>query len=472
MNIAKLPAIPWYARSLDFEALWQEYPPPPDYMERVHCIPRDALRNLQEKRFLQQMERAWQIPFYRMHWSKAGMEPGDIRSLDDLLKIPPYTVYDLRDSIERSPPWGDFMGIDFKTDAPMPLILQTSGGTTSLPRPMLYSPRDREVMNILMGRRLFMQGVRPFDLVQIALSFGLSNGGIATREGTWKYSGAIPVMTGSGANTPTRRQLEILREWRVNFLVGFPSYLRHMGLIARSELRIDPSELGLKGLLVHLGVDSREGLEQMWGAPVYDCYGVHECGAVAVDCERRSGMHIFEDAFVVEVMDPDTNLPKPEGERGTLYLTTLFRHLAPVIRYNVNDVSAFVKGTCACGGTHRRLERIFGRTDHMVKLRGVNVFPEAIAEIVGKDPHFNGEYVCIVEMAGTNEQDELTVMVETVHDAVDTANLAENLSRTLKEGIGLRVNVKVVARGELDSLTGLTRTSKVQRLIDRRKSYS
>lgn len=116
------------------------------------------MRELQERRFLQQMERAWEVPFYRRRWSAVGMEPGDIRGLDDLPKIPPYTVYDIRDSIARNPPWGDFMGVDFETDDPLPLVVQTSGGTTSLPRPMLYSPRDREVMNILMGRRLHLQG--------------------------------------------------------------------------------------------------------------------------------------------------------------------------------------------------------------------------------------------------------------------------------------------------------------------------
>ncbi|MSQ52699.1 MAG: phenylacetate--CoA ligase family protein [Betaproteobacteria bacterium] len=462
-------SVPWYGRSLDFEALWKEYPPPPDYFDHAYRMSRDALREVQEKRFLRQMERAWQIPFYRIHWSAAGMEPGDVRRLDDLKRIPPYTVYDIRRSIERDPPWGDFVGLDMENDQPLPLIVQTSGGTTSLPRPMLYAPQDREVMNISMGRRLYMQGVRPFDAIQIALSLGLSNGGIAAREGAWKYSGAIPVMTGSGANTPTRRQLEILKAWRVNFLMGFPSYLRHMALVCRDEMGIDPRSMGLKGLLVHLGVDSREVLEDLWGAPAFDCYGVHECGVLAADCEQKSGMHIFEDAFVIEIVDPETGKEMAEGERGTMFLTSFYRHLAPVIRYNVNDVSAFANGECACGGTQRRLERIYGRTDHMVKLRGVNVFPEAIGEIVARNPRCNGEFVCIVETSGANQQDELTVMVEMAHAQGDVELIAAELGRSLKEGIGLRAAVKVVRQADLDELTGLNRTSKIQRLIDRRE---
>jgi phenylacetate-CoA ligase len=155
----------------------------------------------------------------------------------------------------------------------MPLIVQTSGGTTGLPRPMIFTPRDREVMNIITGRRLFMQGVRPYDLVQVALSMGLTNGGVLAREGIWKYTGAIPVMTGSGAQTPTRRQIELMRAWKVKHLIGFPAYLKHMGLVARDELGIEPRSLGIKSLIVHLGVDDRGALEELWSADVYDTYG-------------------------------------------------------------------------------------------------------------------------------------------------------------------------------------------------------
>lgn len=263
-------AVPWYGRSLDFEALWREFPPPPDYFDSLHRLSRDEMRQLQERRFLRQIARAWEIPFYRRHWQRVGMEPGDITGLDDLRKIPTYTVGDIRESIAQSPPWGDYFGLDPSVEAPLPLILQTSGGTTGLPRPMLYAPQDREVMNILMARRLVMQGVRPFDLVQIALSFGLANGGIAAREGIWKYTGAVPVMTGSGAQTPTRRQIELIRAWKPKFLVGFPAYLKHMALVARDELKIDPRKLGIKGLIAHLGLEDRSGLEELWGADAFE----------------------------------------------------------------------------------------------------------------------------------------------------------------------------------------------------------
>ena len=305
--------IPRYYRSLDFEALWREYPPPPDYFRSTYTLSRDALRALQEVQFAKQIERAWQIPFYRRRWNEAGIAKGDIRGLDDLPHIPSFTVHDLRDSIARDPPWGDYIGIDFRRDDPLPLVLQTSGGTTGLPRPMIFSPRDREVINIITGRRLYMQGVRPFDLMQVVLGLGLPNGGFAAREGIWKYTGAVPIMTSTGAQTPTRRQIEIMKAWKTNFLVGFPAYLRHMGHVARDEMKIDPREMHIKGLIVHLGVDDRASLEELWGAPVLDTYGTNECGSIASECMHKTGMHIFEDAFLLEINDPETGEPKPVG---------------------------------------------------------------------------------------------------------------------------------------------------------------
>lgn len=458
--------IPRYYQSLDFGNLWREFEPPPEYFAGTYLKSRDELRAMQEARFLVQMLRAWQIPFYQRHWSAYGMAAGDIRSLDDLTKIPPFTVHDLRESLAGNPPWADYIGIDPLSDEPMPLVLQTSGGTTGMPRPMIFAPRDREVMNIITGRRLFMQGVRPFDLVQVVLSVGLSNGGLLVREGIWKYTGAVPVMTGSGAQTPTRRQIEILKTWKAKFLIGFPAYLRHMGIIARDELKIDPRELSVRGLLVHLGVDDRPSLEQLWNADVYDTYGTNEFGSIASECRHKSGMHVFEDAFVLELVDPETRKPKAPGERGVVFMTSLFKHAAPMIRFNMNDVSALVPGRCECGSHHPRLEKIFGRSDNMIKLRGVNIFPEAIGEVIAKDPSLNGEYVCIVDRDETGRE-EMTVMVE-VSDESARAATEDVLSGRLKEIFGVKLSVKAAGRGELDRFTGLSATSKIKRLIDRR----
>jgi phenylacetate-CoA ligase len=353
----------------------------------------------------------------------------------------------------------------------MPLIVQTSGGTIGLPRPMIFTPRDREVMNIMTGRRLFMQGVRPFDLVQVTLSMGLTNGGVLAREGIWKYSGAVPVMTGSGAQTSTRRQLELLRAWKPKFLIGFPAYLRHMGLVARDELGIDPAALGVKGLIAHLGLEDRESLEKLWGADAFDTYGCNECGTMASECSHKSGMHLFEDAFVMEVNDLETLRPKQVGERGVIFITTLFKHAAPMIRYNMNDVTSWAPGACACGTHQRSITKIFGRSDNMVKLRGVNVFPEAIGAIVSTNVQCNGEYVCVLEGAAGGQED-MTVLVETQDESVPKAALENELATRLKEALSVKVKVKTVGAGELDHLTGLSTTSKIKRLIDKREKMS
>ena len=459
---------PRYAAALDFERLWREFVPAPEFLESTCRMARGALRELQEARFARQMERAWQIPFYRRHWGAAGIEPGDIKGLDDLAKLPPFSVHDLRESIARCPPWGDLIALDPACDEPMPLVLQTSGGTTGMPRPMLFSPRDREVMNILTGRRLHMQGVRPFDVVQVVLSLGLANGGFLAREGIWKYTGAVPVMTGSGAQTPTRRQIEIMRAWKSNVLVGFPAYLRHIALVMRDELKQDAAALGVKSLIVHLGTDDRAALEELWGAQAYDTYGTNECGSLAAECAEKSGMHIFEDAFVLEVVDPETLAPRAAGERGVVLQTTLFKHLAPLIRFNSNDVSAFAPGECACGSTHRRIEKIYGRADNMVKLRGVNLFPEAVGALVAENRQSSGEYVCIVERAGEAGREEMTVLVEARDAQVEKPALERSLAGRFKEALGVKLIVQAVDAGSLDAMTGLSRTSKVTRLIDRR----
>jgi phenylacetate-CoA ligase len=459
--------VPWYYNSIDFEQLWEEFPPPPRFLDGVFTLSRDAIHALQEQRFLQQVARGWEVPFYQRHWRRAGLAPGDIVSLEDVAKIPPYTVHDLRESIERDPPFGDYMGIEL---GKFPLVLQTSGGTTGLPRPMLYSPRDREVTNILGGRRFYLQGIRPGDLVQSTYSLGLSNGGFATREALWKYTGAVPVMTGSGASTPTRRQIEIMKSWGVSHLLGFPAYLRHMALVARDEMKIDPRALKLRSLGSHMGPEDRKTLEDLWGAPVYDMYGTNESGMIAADCEMRAGMHIMEDTYFIEIMDPETNRPVPSGERGSIFITCLFKYAAPVIRFNVNDISSIASGPCACGSTHRRLEKIYGRSDNMVKLRGVNVFPEAIGSLVAEDTRTTGEYVCIVEQVGAAGRDEMTVMVEIAEPGLDRAALQQDLERRFREALGVKLTAQPVDRGALDNYTGLTQTSKIKRLIDKRKS--
>jgi phenylacetate-CoA ligase len=462
---------PWYQHAFDLERITRDYPPPPDFFRGVFRASRDELRALQERRFLQTMQRGWEIAFFRRHWGAAGMQPGDIKGLDDLPKIPAYTVEHIRKSIEANPPFGDFMGVAPGGPNPMPLVLQTSGGTTGLPRPMLYAPADREVMAILGARRYAMQGMQPGDMVLVAFSLGLTNGGLGNREILWKYMGAVPVMTGSGATTPTRRQIEICNAWGINVVLAFPSYLRHLALVARDEMGIDVRDLKVRMLGSHIGVEDRKTIEELWGAPCYDSYGTHENGTVATECKLQNGMHINDDCFVIEIVDPDTGNVVPDGERGSVHITTLFRHSAPQIRFNINDISSYMSGgDCPCGCSFRRLTKIYGRNDNMVKVRGVNVFTEAIGVTVAEERRSNGEFFCVIERVGESGREELTVMVEVPELATHGVAVKENLERRLREVIGLRTTVAPVAVHALDQNTGLSQTSKIKRLIDKRKA--
>jgi phenylacetate-CoA ligase len=302
----------------------------------------------------------------------------------------------------------------------------------------------------------------------VTLSLGLGNGGMAPREALWRYTGAVPVMTGSGANTPTRRQIEIIKAWGIKVILGFPAYLRHMAIVARDELGIDPKSLGIRLLGTHLGMENRELLEDLWGAKAFDMYGTHESGMLAAECEHQTGMHVMEDAFILEMADPETGKLLPDGEKGTTYITTLYKYGAPQIRFNVNDISAFHTTTCPCGNTSRRLKRIFGRNDNMVKLRGVNVFPEAVGAAVLEDKRLNGEYFCFVDRVGEALTDHMDVWVEVIDPNADLAGLREDLERRMKEVLSLKVQITPVKKGDLDKYTMTSQSSKVKRLLDRR----
>jgi phenylacetate-CoA ligase len=254
--------------------------------------------------------------------------------------------------------------------------------------------------------------------------------------------------------------------WKSKHLIGFPAYLRHIGHVMRDELNIDPRGVGIKSLIVHLGTDDRKPLEDLWNADVFDTYGTNECGSLAAECQEKNGMHIFEDAFFLEMIDPETGRDVADGERGSIYQTTLFKHLAPLIRFNSNDVSAFKSGDCACGCNHRRLDRIFGRSDNMVKLRGTNIFPEAIGALVSETRESNGEYVCVVD-PGAGGQDEMTVRIEVIDEGSARA-VEKALAERLKLSLGVKMLVVASQPGSLSSLTGLRDNSKVRRLIDNR----
>lgn len=459
--------VPWYWKSVDFAQLCKDYPPPPDFLGTIHRASRDELDAIQARRFLEQVKRAWEIPFYQIHWGRHGIEPGDIRSIEELDRLPPFTTLDLRESIERCPPFGDFPGVK---PGEMALLLQTSGGTTGLPRPMLYAPQDREIMGIIGARRYYMQGIRPGDIVHSTYALGLGNAGITPRDVLWRWTGAIPITAGSGNQTPTKRQIELMKAWGANVLIGQAAYLRHMAVVARDEMGIDVRDFKIKCICCMIGMEDRRPLEELWGAPAYDAYGASESGMISAECVARDGQHIFEDGYKVQIVDPETQKEVPHGQRGSIYVTTLFKYAAPMIRYNSNDVSAIAPGDCSCGCTHRRIQKIFGRADNMVKIRTQNVFPEAIGGVITGEQRSTGEYFCVVEKVGEARQDQLTVLVEKKTEAVDGARLKEDLEEKLHLVLGVKVIVTPVRAGELEPHTLSTQITKPKRVIDKRYS--
>lgn len=459
--------VPFLFQSIDYRKLIEEYPPAPAFFTDVFLRSPGELRALQARRLRQAVERAWPVPFYRRRWQAAGVEPGEIATLDDLRKLPPYTVEDIRQSVERCPPFGDYLGRDPRA-GDVPWRIHSSGGTSGEPRPTFYSPWDREVGNILRARSYYFHGLRPGDLVMITNLYSTHNAAFSVHEALWHWLGCIPVSTSAGVVTRTRRALEIARNWEVSAIVGFPEYLLHMAQEAR--------EMGLR-----IGCDLKlrriecfgksDLVREAWGVPAYDTYGMHEVQAVSSECPRGGGHHVWEDAFIVEVVDPATGEPVDPGQEGSIIVTALYKDAYPVIRYDTKDLTRrWAAGPCACGSSMQKIDPILGRADFMVKLRGVNVWPEACGAIVASNGRLTGEYYCIVERG--DNRDEMTLRAEHKAGVTDLATLQTDLEEALRSRLGVRILVELVPPDSLAALTGLGVLPKPRRLEDRRKPSS
>lgn len=460
-----LDRVPFLFQSIDYRTLIEEYPPAPAFFQGVFLRSRDELRALQAQRLRQAVERAWSVPFYRRRWQTAGVEPGDIATLEDLRKLPTYTVEDIRQSVEDHPPFGDYLGLDPRA-GDVPLRIHASGGTTGEPRPTFYTPWDREVGNILRARSCYFHGMRPGDLVMITALYSTHNVAFSLHEALWHWLGCIPVSTSAGVVTRTRRALEIARKWEVNAIVGYAEYLLHMAQEAK-EMGL---EVGRDLPLKVIECFGKSGLvREAWSVPAYDTYGMHEVQAVSCECPDGGGHHVWEDAFVVEVVDPGTGELVGPGQEGSIILTALYKDAYPIIRYDTRDLTRLrPPGQCVCGSWMQKTDPILGRSDFMVKLRGVNVWPEACGVIVASNSRLTGEYYCVVE-SGEN-RDDMTVRAESKPGVTDLAALRRELEEVLRSKLGVRILVELVPPGSLAPLTGLGVLPKARRLEDRRKS--
>jgi len=446
-----------------------EYPLGRAFRESMARLSRDELRALQERRFRAVLERAWQVPFYRRLWSAKGIEPGDIRGLGDIGKLPAFAKSDLMQSVAEHPPFGDYHGADLASGRRPGIVFHTTSGTTGAPQPVFFGAWDREVQNLLLARAYLLQGMRPDDVVHSVYGFGMVNGGHYAREAVLHFTKCILLPAGTGLETRSEQQVELMHAFGATVIVGFVDYVKRLAQVARDKGLEPGRDIRIRMISGHVGQEDRGAISAAWGgAEVYDWYGVADTGIIAAEGPDRDGLHVWEDAHYLEIIDPDTHAPRPDGEAGTMCVTTLFKDgIYPIVRFNTNDVSAFLATGSAPRTAFRRILGFQGRSDQMVKLRGINVYPTAIGTHLGEHPAATGEYVCRVERHG--ERDEMTVVVE-VRPGAERPELSRELEALLRQKLGVQVHVALVGPGATASLTQIEARQKPVRLIDGRRA--
>ena len=444
-----------YFECVDIRQLLADYPVGADFTRRYRHISRDELRALQEARFSRLMTRGWQIPFYRRLWGAHGIEPGDIRGLDDLGRLPVYDKNDLMASVNAHPPYGDFDGRGSD-----PVVFHTTSGTTGRPQPLMFGPKGREVTNLLVGRMYRWMGLRPDDVVQSVYGHGMINGGHYIREAVTHFTNALFLSAGTGIETRSVNQVNLMADFGVTVMVGFVDYIRKLAEVAEAERLFD--RIRLRMIIGHLGTEDRAATEAAWhGAKAFDWYGVGDTGAIAGEGPDRNGLYVWEDAQYLELLDVETGQPVAPGETGDMVVTCLFKDdIAPCIRFNTHDITHELAGQGEIA--FRRIAGFKGRSDNMVKLRGINIFPHAIAALIEKRSDLTGEYVCTLvrDAAG---RDAMLVTIES-RGGTDEAGLSDLLRR----GLGVEVAVALCPPGGTAAATQIDVRQKPLRLIDKR----
>lgn len=423
------------------------------------CMSSERLRSLQENRLKATVKRVYQeVPFYRHAFQENSIEPDDIQTLDDLRKLPFTTKNDLRDNY----PYGLFA-------VPLGEVirLHASSGTTGKPTVVGYTKHDLDVWSEVMARALTCCGATTNSKIQNAYGYGLFTGGLGVHYGAEKVGASIiPVSAGH-----TKRQIMIMKDFGTNILTCTPSYALHMAEVME-ELGVSKEDLSLAGGLFGAepwSQNLRRQIELRLGIKALDVYGMSEVigPGVAVECPEQDGLHIWEDHFLAEIVDPDTGQSLPPGSYGELVVTTLTKEALPIIRYRTRDITRIIPdGPCACGRTHMKIDRCQGRTDDMLVIRGVNVFPSQIEEVLFRISHTEPYYLLIVDRR--DQLDQLEVWVE-VSDKVfsDQIRKMESLEREIRKEIevvlGISVKVKLVEPKTIERSEG-----KAKRVIDRR----
>lgn len=448
-----------YFESFDAQAMLADYPVGDDFTARYTGMSRDELFAIQNAQFKRLITRGWQIPFYQRLWGNAGIEAGDIAGLADIQKLPVYDKTDLMASVAEHPPFGDFGGTDGRDT---PIIFHTTSGTTGRPQPLLFGPKGREITNLLVGRMYRWQGMRAKDVVQSVYGHGMINGGHYIRESVTHFTGSTFLSAGTGVETRSLQQVGLMKDFGVTILVGFIDYIRKLAGTAAAENIL--KDINIKMICGHLGTEDRASVEQAWGgAKAYDWYGVGDTGSIAGEGPERDGMYVWEDAQYLELLGVDDGQPVAAGDTGDMVVTCLFKDdIAPCIRFNTHDITHQLTGANATGMAFKRIAGFRGRSDNMVKLRGINVFPHAIGALIENRPDLTGEYVCHLRRNDAG-RDDMQVTLES-RGGSDVAEL----STLLRQGLGVEVLVALCAPGGTAPATQIDTRQKPIRLIDER----
>ncbi len=450
-------SFPTYFETFDAKQLLADYPVGQAFVDRYTRMSRDELNALQNERFLKLMKRGWEIPFYQRLWGAKGIEPGDIRSLEDITLLPVYDKSDLMASVNEHPPYGDFDG-----RSNTPVVFHTTSGTTGRPQPLMFGPKGREITSLLVGRMYRWMGLSQEDVVQSVYGHGMINGGHYIREAVTHYTNSLFLSAGTGIETRSTNQVNMMADFGVTCMVGFVDYIRKLAEVAEAEKLFD--RINLRMIIGHLGTEDRASTEAAWrGAKAYDWYGVGDTGTIAGEGPERDGLYVWEDAQYLELLDVDTGTPVAAGQTGDMVVTCLFKDdIAPCIRFNTHDVSEELLGANQTGMVFKRISGFKGRSDNMVKLRGINIFPHAVGAIIENRADLTGEYVCHV-VRDSSGRDEMLVRLESRGGSEVT-----EIAALLRKGIGIEVGVELVGPGETAIETQIDSRQKPIRLIDRR----
>jgi phenylacetate-CoA ligase len=415
-----------------------------------------AMRDLQLNRLRDTLRVAENSPFYRERLKEAGLSADNLKNLDDLRRLP-FTVKDELRS----------RGKDMLTRPLSDMVrLHASSGTTGQATVIYYTRKDIEAWADLLARSMYMAGMRPGDVFQNMMGYGLFTGGLGFHYGAERL-GALTIPVGAGNS---KRQVQLIEQFATTAVHIIPSYALYL-LNTFAELGVDPKGLSLK--IAFIGAephteDMRRRIEAAYGLKAYNSYGLSEMNGpgVAFECPEQNGMHVWEDAYFLEVIDPHTLEPSPPGTVGELVFSNLTREGMPLLRYRTRDLASFDEAPCPCGRTHRRISRIQGRTDDMIIIKGVNVFPMQIEKVLMALPEVHTNY--LVELTRENFNDLMRVKVEVQQsffqeDLKYLTGLKKRITNALKSELLVTPLVELVEPNTLPVSEG-----KALRIMDRR----